>query len=58
MDNLGFYFVQSFIPFMGYGKNFMVINGILMGILLSVFRNTDVVFEKNIFKERICTILT
>ena len=53
MDNLGFYFVQSFIPFMGYGKNFMVINGILMGILLSVFRNTDVVFEKNIFKERI-----
>ncbi len=52
MNNLGYYLVQAQIPFMSYGKVYMIVNGILMGILLSIFRNTNVVSEKNTFSKR------
>lgn len=52
MNNLGYYLIEAQFPFMSYGKVYMVVNGILMGILLSIFRNTNVVSEKNTFSDR------
>lgn len=52
MNNLGYYLIEAQFPFMSYGKVYMIVNGILMGILLSIFRNTNVVSEKNTFSER------
>lgn len=41
-------FAQMSMPFLSYGLGNAVVNGVLTGLLLSVYRNTDIVSEKNI----------
>lgn len=41
-------FAQMSMPFLSYGLGNTIINGILVGLLLSVYRNTDIVSEKSI----------
>lgn len=41
-------FAQMSMPFLSYGLGNAVANGVLVGLLLSVYRNTDIVSEKNI----------
>lgn len=41
-------FAQMSMPFLSYGMGNAVVNGVLTGLLLSVYRNTDIVSEKNI----------
>lgn len=40
-------FGQMSMPFLSYGLGNAVINGALVGLLLSVYRNTDIISEKN-----------
>lgn len=39
-------FGQMSMPFLSYGLGNAVVNGVLVGLLLSVYRNTDIVSEK------------
>ena len=39
-------FSQMSMPFLSYGLGNAVVNGVLTGLLLSVYRNTDIVSEK------------
>lgn len=50
ISNLGFYsvFSQMSMPFLSYGLGNAMVNGVLVGLLLSVYRNTNIVSEKNI----------
>lgn len=50
ITNVGgtFIFGQMSMPFLSYGLGNAVINGAIVGLLLSVYRNTDIVSEKNI----------
>lgn len=50
ISNLGFYsvFSQMSMPFLSYGMGNALVNGVLVGLLLSVYRNTNIVSEKNI----------
>ncbi len=50
ISNLGFYsvFPQMSMPFLSYGLGNAMVNGVLVGLLLSVYRNTNIVSEKNI----------
>lgn len=50
IPNLGGFsiFGQMSMPFLSYGLGNAVINGALVGLLLSVYRNTDIVSEKSI----------
>ncbi len=41
-------FAQMSMPFLSYGLGNAVVNGVLTGLLLSVYRNTDIVSEKRI----------
>lgn len=41
-------FSQVSMPFLSYGLGNAVVNGVLTGLLLSVYRNTDIVSEKRI----------
>ncbi|MBD5544883.1 MAG: hypothetical protein HDR01_11760 [Lachnospiraceae bacterium] len=41
-------FGQMSMPFLSYGLGNAVINGVLVGLLLSVYRNTNIVSENNI----------
>ncbi len=41
-------FTQMSMPFLSYGLSNAIINAVLVGLLLSVFRNTDIVSEKSI----------
>lgn len=41
-------FAQMNMPFLSYGLGNTVVNGVLIGLLLSVYRNTDIVSEKHI----------
>lgn len=41
-------FAQMSMPFLSYGLGNAIVNGVLVGILLSVYRNTDIVSEKSI----------
>ena len=41
-------FSQMSMPFLSYGLGNAVVNGVLTGLLLSVYRNTDIVSEKRI----------
>lgn len=41
-------FAQMSMPFLSYGLGNAVVNGVLVGLLLSVYRNTDIVSEKSI----------
>lgn len=41
-------FAQMSMPFLSYGLSNAIINAVLVGLLLSVFRNTDIVSEKSI----------
>ena len=41
-------FAQMSMPFLSYGLGNAVVNGVLVGLLLSVYRNTDIVSEKRI----------
>lgn len=50
ISNLGLYsiFSQMSMPFLSYGLGNAMVNGVLVGLLLSVYRNTNIVSEKNI----------
>lgn len=50
ISNLGFYsvFSQMSMPFLSYGLGNAIVNGVLVGLLLSVYRNTNIICEKNI----------
>ncbi|MBP3458653.1 MAG: FtsW/RodA/SpoVE family cell cycle protein [Lachnospiraceae bacterium] len=50
ISNLGFYsvFSQMSMPFLSYGLGNAIVNGVLVGLLLSVYRNTNIISEKNI----------
>lgn len=50
ISNLGFYsvFSQMSMPFLSYGLGNALVNGVLVGLLLSVYRNTNIVSENNI----------
>lgn len=39
-------FGQMSMPFLSYGLGNAVVNGVLVGLLLSVYRNTDIISEK------------
>lgn len=41
-------FSQMSMPFLSYGLGNTIVNGVLTGLLLSVYRNTDIVSEKKI----------
>lgn len=41
-------FGQMSMPFLSYGLGNAVVNGVLVGLLLSVYRNTDIVSENSI----------
>ena len=41
-------FGQMSMPFLSYGLGNAVVNGVLVGLLLSVYRNADIVSENNI----------
>ena len=41
-------FGQMSMPFLSYGMGNCIVNGVLIGLLLSVYRNTDIVSEKSI----------
>lgn len=41
-------FAQMSMPFLSYGLGNTVVNGVLTGLLLSVYRNTDIISEKSI----------
>lgn len=41
-------FAQMSMPFLSYGLGNTVVNSVLVGFLLSIFRNTDIVSEKHI----------
>lgn len=49
LSNLGFYTVcsQMSMPFLSYGLGNSVVNGVLVGLLLSVYRNKDIISERN-----------
>lgn len=50
ISNLGVFsiFSQMSMPFLSYGWGNAIVNGILVGLLLSVYRNTNIVSENNL----------